>query len=122
MSTSTSSTATTSTSALASTSSHAGSDDQVQQDAEEEEMSSSSSGCLSSESEADTKQLAAYLIDMGKGIQEDDLAPERECEPWCHRKSGTVHVRRRRATEEVVRFLCGRAVTEAFEPCTTWGR
>ena len=86
-----------------------------------EELSESSDGETADSSDAETGALAARTLKLRNAILKDEVnEDEGDYEPWIHKKIGTIHVRPRRATSDMDKFLCGRPVTDKFDKAGAW--
>ena len=87
----------------------------------QDELSDSLEGETTDSSDAETGTLAARTIKLKNAIQNDEVnEDDGDYEPWIHKKIGTVHIRPRRATSDIDKFLCGRPVTDKFDKAGAW--
>ena len=84
-------------------------------------LSESSSGCSTSDTDDSTKGLDMRTLQLMNAMGTEEVQEgDGDYEPWVHKKTGTVHVRPRRAARDKDTFLCGRLVGDRYDPAGAW--
>ena len=88
----------------------------------DEDLSDSSSGSSCQDSDDENLRLSSEIAEAEPAERMAEIATRLECQPWCHSVRGTLHIRRRLATSDVARLVCGKVLGDQYEEVDGWSR